>query len=113
MTWLFLREIGVGAMTWTREVFLPVIPGQVLQIGAGLLLLPLADSTGSLLLVATICGVTIALALAGSFVGLSKSRRRELMQMVRETAGLGSIEYAPDADLAGDLPTPAGVSVHE
>jgi O-antigen/teichoic acid export membrane protein len=114
VTWLFLREIDVGWVEWTRDVLVPVVPALAVQVGAGLLLLPIAERTDSLLVVAALCGGTIALAiLAWALLGLSRRRRRELVQMIRETAGRGGGEPVADADMAGDLPAPAGVSVRE
>lgn len=113
MTWLILREIGVSAREWTREVILPVLPGQAAQVVVGVLLLQVANHTGSLLVVGVFCAISIAVAMAGWFAGLSGRRRRELMQMLRETAGTGPSEHMPDADLAGDLPTPVGVTTND
>ena len=110
ITWLSLREIGVGAPEWTREVVVPVLPALAAQIGVSVLLLPIAENTGSLLVVAALCGLTVAVAIAvWAVLGLSSRRRRDLVQMVRETAGIGT--PMPEVDLAGDSPTPAGVSV--
>jgi O-antigen/teichoic acid export membrane protein len=102
---LIVREIGVGALEWTREVILPVLPGVAAQVIAGLLLLPIANGTGSLLVVVALCAATVVVALAAWVLfGLSSRRRREFFQMIRETAGMG--EPMPEADLAGDLPAP-------
>lgn len=113
VTWLILREIGVGVAEWTREVFLPVLPGFAAQVGVGLLLLPVAEKTGSLLVVSLLGGATILIGIAGWVVGLSRRRRGELVQMIKEAAGRGETEPLPELDLAGDMPTPTGVSPHE
>ena len=102
---LITREIGVHPVEWTREVILPVLPGLAAQIACGLLLLPVADATGSLLVVAALCAVTVVVAmLVWVLLGLSSQRRQELFQAIRETAGRG--EPMPEPDLAGDLPAP-------
>ena len=114
VVWLFLREIGVTAEEWTKDVILPVLPGLALQVGVGLLLLPIAEDTGSLLLVAFLCAVSVLTALAGwVLIGLSKRRRGELVQMIRETAGIGTSEPLPEVDLAGDLPTAIDVPLQD
>jgi hypothetical protein len=114
VVWLFLREIGVSAEEWTKDVILPVLPGLALQVGVGLLLLPVAEDTGSLLLVAVLCAVSVLTALAGwVLIGLSKRRRGELIQMIRETAGVGASEPMPEVDLAGDLPTAIDVPLQD
>ncbi len=110
LTWLFLREIGVGAVEWTKDVIVPVLPGIVAQAGVALLLLPIANGSGSLLVVGLLCAATIAVALAvWMLVGLSSRRRRDLIRMFRETAGLEPWPM-PEPDLAGDPPAPAAVS---
>lgn len=114
VTWLFLREIGVGVREWTREVFLPVLPSVVVQAGVGILLLPTANGTGSLLLVSALCAITIIAAIATwMLVGLSTHRRRHLFQLLRETLGLQPSVPMAGTGLAGDAPLPTDVSVRE
>jgi O-antigen/teichoic acid export membrane protein len=113
ITWLFLREIGVGALEWIREVFLPVIPQLVVQVALGLLLLPIADRSASLLVVAALGALTIGAAIAAwVIVGLSARRRRQLLATARDTAGLEPWPI-PEADIAGDSPAAADVAVRE
>ncbi len=113
MTWLFLREIGVGAVQWARDVIVPVLPEVAAQVGLGLLLLPIAERTDSLLVVAALGAATILVAVATwIFIGLSRHRRRQLLQTARETAGLEPWPM-PEADIAGDSAAPAEVAVSE
>jgi O-antigen/teichoic acid export membrane protein len=109
ITWLSLREMGVSPLEWIRDVIVPVLPALAAQIGVSLLLLPLAEATNSLLVVGALCALTVAVAIVAWVVlGLSQRRRRDLMQVVRDTAGIGA--PIPEVDLAGDSLGPAGVS---
>jgi hypothetical protein len=82
------------------DVVLPVVPATGVQVIAGILLLPTARSSGSLIVVSALAGVTILLAIGVWVACLSRRRRRELVQMIRETVG-----HAP----AGEVAPPATI----
>jgi O-antigen/teichoic acid export membrane protein len=97
MTRLILRELEVSLAEWVRDVVLPVLPGTAVQIAIGILLLPIARSSGSLIVVSALAGVTILIAIAVWFLCLSGRRRRELLQMIRETVGHHEAAEVPPA----------------
>jgi O-antigen/teichoic acid export membrane protein len=104
VTWLFLSEIGVGALEWFKDVILPVVPSFGAQVLVGLFLLPVANRSGSLVVVVFLCAVTICVAIVvWALFGLSSRRRRELVQMLRET--VKPSQPKADAGSAGDPST--------
>ncbi|UGS38710.1 hypothetical protein DSM104329_05140 [Capillimicrobium parvum] len=94
--WLFLDELDVSLWLWNRAVVLPVIPGLVVQGAVGYGLLQLADDSGSLVVVALLGSVSIAVAYAVYwFVGLDGPHRAALTQTIRRTVGLEHDVTAP------------------
>lgn len=89
VTWLFLREVQVDLGEWLRDVVAPVLPAAAIQALVALALLRLAGETGSLLVVALLCAVTIAVFIAAYYrLGLDAIHRQALRSTLRGAAGL-------------------------
>ena len=106
VTWLFLREVRVDLREWLHDVVAPVLPALAAQGVAGFALLPLAEETGSLLVVALLCGVTIAVFFAAYYrLGLDALHRAALVATIKKTAGvrapLPEPAEPPGTELAG------------
>jgi O-antigen/teichoic acid export membrane protein len=94
---IFLHEVRVSALEFVRAGLLPVVPGVVVQVGVGLLLLPLANDSDRLWAVGLYGLLTIVTGLAVFvLVGLRAPQRAELARMVRNSLGRGPQAAAAD-----------------
>jgi O-antigen/teichoic acid export membrane protein len=93
LTRLFLKELGVSAHSWLRDVLLPCVPGLALQSAVGALLLPLASHASSVLGVGALAAVSMFPALAGYYViGLRTHDRDALRGTLGRSLRLASVE---------------------